>query len=116
MFPWHQYLLAVLFVAAGFNHFRKPKTYERIMPPYIPWHSSLVLLTGILEMIFGFMLITKESQSLGAWGIIVLLILFIPVHIHMFQHKEASLKMPKWLLIARFPIQLALIYWAYLYS
>jgi uncharacterized membrane protein len=61
------------------------------------------------------MINTKESQSIGAWGIIVLLILFIPVHVHMLQHKEASMKIPKWLLIARFPMQLAIMYWAYLY-
>lgn len=116
MFPWHQYLLAVLFVASGFNHFRKPKMYEKIIPSYIPWHSTMVLASGIAEMIFGFMLITIESQSMGAWGIITLLVLFIPVHIYMIQNKEAFKKLPSWLLIARLPLQFALIYWAYLYS
>ena len=116
MFPWHQYLLGLLFIIGGVNHFRKPKLYERIMPPYIPAHSSLVLISGIVEMIFGFMLITKESQSIAAWGIILLLIVFIPVHIFMLQNKKASLKLPKWMLVIRLPLQLALIYWAYLYT
>ena len=115
MFPWHQYLLAVLFILGGVNHFRKPKLYEKIMPSYIPAHSSLVLISGIIEMIFGFMLITQESQKIGAIGILVLLILFIPVHFHMLTNKEASLKLPRWVLILRIPLQLLLIYWAYLY-
>ena len=115
MFPWHQYLLALLFILGGANHFRKPKIYERIMPAYIPAHSSLVLFSGIIEMIFGFMLITQESQQIGAWGLIGLLILFIPVHIFMLQDEKASLKLPKWLLILRLPLQVGLIYWAYLY-
>lgn len=115
MFPWHQYLLALLFIIGGANHFRKPKIYERVMPPYIPAHSSLVLFSGIIEMIFGFMLITQESQQIGAWGIIGLLILFIPVHIFMLQNEKASLKIPKWLLTLRLPLQLGLLYWAYLY-
>jgi len=115
MFPWHQYLLAVLFILGGMNHFRKPKIYERIMPPYFPMKSSLVSVSGIMEMIFGFMLITAENQQIGAWGIFVLLILFIPIHIYMLQNKEASLKLPKWVLILRIPLQLGLIYWVYLY-
>jgi len=116
MFPWHQYLLGLLFILGGVNHFRKPKLYERIMPSYIPAQSSLVLASGIVEMILGFMLITKDSQSIGAWGIILLLIVFIPVHFFMLQNKKASLKLPKWILIIRIPLQFALMYWAFLYT
>ena len=115
MFPWHHYLLALLFILGGANHFRKPKLYEKIMPSYIPVHSSLVLATGIVEMIFGFMLITQESQQIGAAGIIGLLILFTPIHFHMLKNKEASLNLPKWLLMIRIPLQLGLIIWAYSY-
>lgn len=115
MFPWHQYLLALLFILGGANHFRKPKLYKKIMPSYIPAHSSLVLATGIIEMIVGFMLITQESQQIGAMGIVVLLILFTPIHFHMLMNKKASLNLPKWLLIVRIPIQLGLMIWACLY-
>jgi len=115
-FPWHQYLLAVIFIAAGANHFRKPKIYERIMPPYFPQHKALIMISGILEMVLGFMLITKGNEAIGSWGIIGLLVLFFPVHVYMLQNEKASLKMPKWLLLLRFPIQLALIYWAYIYT
>ncbi len=115
MFPWHQYVLALLFIIGGFSHFRKPKIYEKIIPPYIPAASSLVLISGVVEMIVGFMLITQESVSIGAWAMIVLLILFFPVHIHMLQHKEASLKLPSWVLWLRLFLQFALIYWAYQY-
>lgn len=116
MFPWHQYVLALIFILSGVNHFRKPKLYKRIMPSYIPAQSSIVLASGIVEMIFGFMLITQESQQIGAWGIIGLLILFIPVHIFMLQDEKASLKLPKWLLFLRLLLQIGLIYWAYLYT
>ncbi len=116
MFPWHQYIFALFFIIGGVNHFRKPKIYEGIIPPYIPAHSSLVLASGIFEMIFGFMLITVESQSIGAWGIIGLLIVFIPIHIYMIQNKKASLKIPKWVLVLRLPLQGILIYWALLYT
>ncbi|MDN3725360.1 hypothetical protein QRD02_13310 [Aequorivita sp. SDUM287046] len=116
MLPWHQYLMGVLLILAGMNHFRKPKLYERIMPVYIPSPKAMVMLSGIAEMILGFMLMNKNTQSEAAWGIIIMLLLFLPVHIYMLQHKEAALKLPKWILIIRLPLQFVLMYWAFLYT
>jgi len=115
MLPWHQYLMGILLVLAGMNHFRKPKLYERIVPSYIPAAGTVVMLSGVLEMVLGFMLMNKNSQTEAAWGIIIMLILFIPVHIYMLKNQKASLKLPKWALILRLPLQLALIFWAYQY-
>ena len=65
--------MGVLYVLAGMNHFRKPKLYERIIPPYLPAHSTLVMLSGVAEMILGFMIMNKNTQEEAAWGIICLL-------------------------------------------
>lgn len=116
MLFWHQYLLGLLFILAGMNHFRTPKIYERIIPPYIPAHSTMVLISGILEIILGLILLNKETSHIAAWGIIILLIIFFPVHIYMLQNKKASLNLPKWFLIIRFPLQLGLIFWAFIYT
>lgn len=115
MLPWHQYLLGILFILAGANHFRTPKVYGRIMPSYIPSKGLWVMLSGIAEMIAGLLLLNLETQTIAAWAIIAMLIVFIPVHIFMLQNKKASLKLPKWALWLRLPLQLALIYWAYQY-
>ena len=115
MLPWHQYLLGVLFIIAGANHFRTPTIYKRIIPPYIPAKSSMVLLSGIAEMVAGLLLLNPETQTLAAWGIIAMLIIFIPVHIYMLQNKKAALKFPKWVLIIRIPLQFGLLFWAYQY-
>lgn len=116
MLPWHQYLMGVLYVIAGMNHFRKPKVYERIIPPYIPGHSTVVMLSGIAEMILGFMVMNKNSQETAGWGILIMLLLFLPIHIYMLQSESASMKLPKWLLILRLPLQFVLMYWAFLYT
>jgi len=115
MIPWHQYLIGVIFVLAGANHFRKPKLYERIMPLYIPAKATMVMLSGIVEMILGFMILNPETQKIAAWAIIVLLLLFIPVHIYMLQDEKASMTLPKWVLILRIPLQFVLMFWAYQY-
>jgi uncharacterized membrane protein len=116
MLPWHQYLMAVLFILAGVNHFRKPKMYERIMPPYIPAHKNMVVLSGLTEMILGMMLLIPENQPIAAWGIILMLLIFFTVHIHMLQDERAAMKLPKWVLILRIPLQFGLIWWAYQYT
>jgi len=115
MLPWHQYLLGFLLVFSGVMHFQKTAIYQKIVPPYIPNSKSTVLISGIIEMLLGFLLLNKESQIFAAIAIIIMLILFLPAHIYMLQNKKASLKFPKWLLILRIPIQFALMYWAYLY-
>lgn len=115
MLPWHQYIFGLLFILAGANHFRTPKIYERIIPSYFPAPKMLNMLSGVAEMVLGFMLLNPETQTIAAWGIIGLLVLFIPIHIYMLQEKKAALKMPQWLLILRLPLQLGLMYWAYQY-
>jgi uncharacterized membrane protein len=85
------------------------------MPPYIPAQKTMVLFTGILEMVLGFMVLNVETQSNAAWAIIVMLILFFPVHIYMLQNERAALRLPRWVLWLRLPLQFALICWAYLY-
>lgn len=116
MIPWHQYLLGILFLLAGINHFRKPKIYEKIIPPFFPVHSTLVILSGVAEMVLGFMIMNKNTQTVAAWGIIALLILFLPIHFFMLKNEKASLKLPKWILILRIPLQFLLVAWAFLYT
>jgi uncharacterized membrane protein len=65
-----KYLLALLFVLAGANHFRDPEFYMRMMPPPLPWHSALHLIAGVFEMLFGVMLLVPKYQRLAAWGLI----------------------------------------------
>lgn len=115
MLLWHQYLIGVLLVLAGANHFRKPKLYERIMPPYIPAKATMVMLSGIAEMILGFMILNPNTQTIAAWGIIVMLVIFIPVHIYMLQNEKTTMKLPKWVLVLRIPLQFALMFWIYQY-
>ena len=68
-----KYLFAAIFIFAGFNHFRDPDFYLRIMPPYLPWPSALHLTAGFFEVVLGVMLLIPRFQKLAAWGLIALL-------------------------------------------
>ena len=88
MFPWHQYILGLILISTGFLHFKLPKKWERILPDFIPAHSSMVLLFGIFEMIAGLMLITAESQNIAAWGIIMLMVIYLVIPFYWMLKKE----------------------------
>jgi uncharacterized membrane protein len=73
-------LLIIGYVAAGINHFRIPQFYIGIIPAYMPFPNILNTLAGVLEIAGGLGLILKSTRKFAAWGIVLLLIAFIPVH------------------------------------
>lgn len=112
---WHLILMAILYIAAGVNHFIKPKMYVRIMPPYFPNPKFWVLLSGVAEIVLGAALFIEQIRDFALYGIILMLILFFTVHIHMLRDERAASGLPKWLLVLRIPLQFGLIYWPYSY-
>ena len=113
---WHLYLMAALYILAGLNHFRNPKMYLRIIPPYLKNPPLLNKLSGIAEIILGVLLVYPPTTSYAAWGIIALLLAILPANIFMATNERASFGLPKWLLLLRIPLQFVLIAWAYLYT
>jgi uncharacterized membrane protein len=109
-------LLAVFFVAGGINHFVNPDFYLKIMPPYLPWHRELVYLSGVLEAVFGAMLMIPRYSRLAAWGIIAVLIGVFPANIHMAVNSHLYPEISPIALWLRLPLQGVLIAWAYWFT
>ncbi len=109
-------LLIALYLLAGTNHFVHPTGYLKLIPPYLPLPKIINLLAGFFELLFGLMLIYKPSRKLAVYGIILMLIAFIPAHIYMIQIAPFMLgnllvtKTGAWV---RLPLQAVLIAWAY---
>jgi len=112
---WHLYILSSIFIVAGVFHFIRPKAFMRIMPLYIPYHKLLVYLSGIAEIAAGIGVLFLSTRTISLWAIVLMLILFFPVHIHMIINKKAGLNLPKSVLYLRLFLQFGLIYWAYQY-
>ncbi|NUM56194.1 MAG: DoxX family membrane protein [Candidatus Hydrogenedentes bacterium] len=111
-----RYLLGVLFVLAGVNHFISPAFYTNIMPDYLPMHYELVLLSGITEIVAGAMLLYGPTVRLGAWGIVAMLVVFFTVHIHMILQADRYAGVPLWGLWLRLVLQFPLIAWAWWFT
>ena len=109
-------LMAMIYIFAGCMHFYKPKFYLKMMPPYLPNHLPLVYISGFVEIVLGSMLLITRLQIFAAWGIILLLVAVFPANFYMYQKGGKFFRVPDWLLFIRLPVQLLLIFWAYLYT
>ena len=109
------YIQAFIYIAAGFNHFINPKSYLSIMPPYVPAHSLMVMLSGVAEIGLGIGLLFPATRVISAWGLILLLVAIFPANVYMATSIRFQ-KFPSWLRWARLPLQGALVWWAYQYT
>ena len=108
-----RWIFGVLFVGAGINHFVNPGFYENIMPPYLPWHSALIAISGAAEAVLGAALLIPRFTRLAAFGLIALLIAVFPANVHMAMHPELFPKVPggRAGLYARLPFQAVFMAW-----
>ena len=101
---------------AGLYHFANPAFYLRMMPPYLPWHLSLIHLSGFFEVALGLLLLVPKYTRLAAWGLIALLIAVFPANIHMALNPQLFPDLPPIALWLRLPLQLVFIAWAYWFT
>lgn len=104
-----RWLLGLLFVLAGLNHFLNRRLYMSIMPPYLPWHRALVDLSGYAEIGLGLLVLTRRYHRPAGWGLIALLVAVFPANLHMALNPERYAAIPPLLLWLRLPLQPLLI-------
>lgn len=101
------------FALGGIAHFAITQIEERIVPPYVPWHHAIVLISGLFELLGALGLLFERTRHAAGWGLFALTIAVTPAHIYMLQKPELF-GIPYWALVARLPLQaalLALILW-----
>jgi uncharacterized membrane protein len=112
-FKW---LLVIVFVLAGVNHFINPNFYSRIMPPFLPVPLFLIYLSGFFQIMLGIMLIVPKFTRLAAWGLIALLIAVFPANIYMAVNTNLFSEINPQLIYLRLPLQFVIIVWAYWFT
>ena len=108
------YVMAVVYIVAGINHFVRPRMYQKIIPPYLPVPKALNYAAGAAEALLGVALLFPAIRAEAAWGIIALLVMVFPANWYMY--RQASFGIPRWLLLLRLPLQGVLIAWAWWYT
>ncbi len=110
-----RWIFASLFIAGGIGHFVATGFYLKLMPDYLPWHTFLVLLSGVFEIGLGILLFIPKTKRLAGWGLALLLIAVFPANVHMYLNQE-MFDLPSWALLLRLPLQGVLIAWALVYT
>lgn len=112
-----RYLLVAFFIFGGVMHFVNADFYLSMMPPYIPAHEFMVMLSGITEIVAGIMLAIPKTAKAGAWFIIAHLVIFFTVHIYMLQEADGVfVDVPNAGLWIRIPVQFLFIAWAFWFT
>ena len=113
------WVMGVFYIVGGINHFANTDFYMPMMPPYLPLHLELVYLSGVAEVVLGVAVLDRSLRTLGAWGIILLLIAIFPANLHIALHnvplggRAEGLGIWNWV---RLPFQAVFIVWAWWYT
>jgi len=41
----------------------------------------VIYISGLVEILFGVLVLIKKYAKIGAWGILILMLLFLPIHV-----------------------------------
>ena len=106
-------LLALFFVIAGVLHFAFTADYIKIMPPWLPWHRALVIISGAAEIVGGLGVLRQRIRRWAGGGLIALCVAVLPANVQMLLDARAAGAPSLWLTLLwlRPPLQLLLIAW-----
>ncbi|MFO0888395.1 MAG: DoxX family protein [Isosphaeraceae bacterium] len=75
-------VLSVILATAGAVHLLRPEIFLPAMPPYIPCHRAMILLTGVLELAAAAGLWVPYLRTLAAWCLVAYFVAILPAHVH----------------------------------
>ena len=108
--------LGYFYLVAGINHFLTPYFYLPLIPPFFSSPEAINVLAGVAELLLGVGVLYFPTRKRAAWGIVVLLVCFIPSHVYFIQVGSCipeGLCVPAWIgWIRLLLIHPVLIYWA----
>jgi uncharacterized membrane protein len=102
------------FLIGGIAHFALTDLEMSIVPPVIPWPRTVVLISGVFELLGAAGLLIQSTRKAAGIGLFALTIAVTPANIYMLEHADLF-RVPHWALVLRLPSQavlLALIAWS----
>jgi uncharacterized membrane protein len=115
---WSRRALAAFFALTGTLHFVIPRSFEAIVPPWVPDKKTAVAVSGVAEIAGGLAVLHPASRRFGRWWLLALLLAVFPANVHMAVSPEQIRgldldKIPRWALWARLPLQPLAMLWAW---
>ncbi|TXD53322.1 MULTISPECIES: DoxX family membrane protein [unclassified Polaribacter] len=107
-----KFVYGSIFCFAGIMHIIKPQMFKHFIPDFFP--KKLVnYIVGFIELGLGFGLFFNQTTTYASFGIFVLLILLLPIHIWDVTKKRPAIG-PKKIAIIRIPLQFVFMYGIYI--
>ena len=103
------YLLAAVVGGSGVLHFASPESYERLIPPLLGSPRPWVYASGVVELACAAALVVPRTRARGGLATAALLVAVFPGNVYMAIEPG---DVPRWLAIARLPLQVPLVLWA----
>ncbi len=99
-----------LLVGAGVLHFVRPEFYDALIPPFLPNPRAWTYASGVAELGCALAVAVPRTRRRGALATAVLFVAVFPANIY------AAVEpgdLPRWAALARLPLQIPLVLWAY---
>ena len=74
-------IFAAFMIYAGVQHFLNPEFYLAFVPTFLPYPNVLIYGSGIVEIILGILLLIPKYSKHGAFGLFILMLIFLPIHL-----------------------------------
>ncbi len=115
---WTRRALAAFFALTGTMHFVIPRSFEAIVPPWVPGKREAVVVSGVAEIAGAVAVLHPAGRRFGRWWLLALLLAVFPANFHMAVNPEQvpglDLKrIPRWALWARLPLQPLAMLWVW---
>ena len=110
--------MSIMLCFTAIGHFVFTKGMAMIIPPFIPFKTNLVYLTGLFEILLAVGLLIPKLKVITGWTLIIFLILILPANIYASMHhidyqKGTFNGNGLSYLWFRIPLQFLFIAWAY---
>ena len=97
-FGWMQWLLRVVvalpLVGSGLTHFTRTSVFASIIPPFLPYHHALVLISGGMELAGGIGILLPIFSRAAATCLSILMIAIFPANVYAANQYVGGMHMP----------------------
>ncbi len=76
-------MLAVAFAGSGVLHLVRPRTFEPLMPAWVPAHTEVIRASGVAELVCAAGLATPATRRTAGWASAALLVAVLPGNVQM---------------------------------
>lgn len=110
--------MAIMLCFTAIGHFAFTKGMSMMIPPFIPYKTSIVYLTGVFEILLAVGLLIPQLKVISGWALIMFLLVMLPANVyaavHTIDYQNATFNghglSYLWF---RIPLQLLFIGWTY---